>query len=167
MEVVNIRIDERLIHGQVAAYWTRNLNANRILVIDNFAAKDQIQKMALKMATPGGVKLSILTVPTAAKNLVDGKYEGDRVFVIARNPKTLLEVWNEGYKMDTINVGNMSSKFGSVQVRRSVGVTKDDTAAFRELVANGVKLTAQMIPDDEVVDFAPLIASDDIFEQGQ
>lgn len=47
MEIVNIRVDERLIHGQVAAYWTTSLNANRILVIDDFAAKDQIQKMAL------------------------------------------------------------------------------------------------------------------------
>lgn len=164
MKVVNIRIDERLIHGQVAAYWTRNLNANRILVIDNYAAKDQIQKMALKMATPGGVKLSILTVETAAKNLIDQKYVGDNVFVIVRNPKTLVEVYNAGYHMDTVNVGNMSSKFGSVQVRRSVGVTPEDVEQFKILISHGVKLTAQMIPDDEIVDFIPIIEKDDLFE---
>lgn len=164
MKVVNIRIDERLIHGQVAAYWTRNLNANRILVIDNYAAKDQIQKMALKMATPGGVKLSILTVETAAKNLIDQKYVGDNVFVIVRNPKTLVEVYNAGYHMDTVNVGNMSSKFGSVQVRRSVGVTPEDVEQFKILISHGVKLTAQMIPDDEIVDFTPIIQRDDLFE---
>lgn len=164
MKVVNIRIDERLIHGQVAAYWTRNLNANRILVIDNYAAKDQIQKMALKMATPGGVKLSILTVETAAKNLIDQKYVGDNVFVIVRNPKTLVDVYNAGYHMDTVNVGNMSSKFGSVQVRRSVGVTPEDVEQFKILISHGVKLTAQMIPDDEIVDFTPIIQRDDLFE---
>lgn len=163
MKIVNIRIDERLIHGQVAAYWTRNLNAHRILVIDNFAAKDQIQKMALKMATPGGVKLSILSVGTAAKNLIDGKYEGENVFVIVRNPKTLLEVYEAGYKMDVVNVGNMSSKFGSVQVRRTVGVTKEDVEAFKALIELGVKFTAQMIPDDEIVDFAPIILDEGLF----
>ncbi len=57
----------------------------------------------------------------------------------------------------------MSSKFGSVQVRRTVGVTPDDVKYFRLLIEQGVKFTAQMIPNDESVDFAPLIASDDIF----
>lgn len=50
MEIVNVRIDERLIHGQVAAVWTNTLNATRIMVIDDMAAKDEIQKIALKMA---------------------------------------------------------------------------------------------------------------------
>lgn len=163
MKIVNIRVDERLIHGQVAAYWTRALGANRILVMDDFAAKDQIQKMALKMATPAGVKLSILTVPTAANNLKTEKYKGDNVFLIVRSPKALWEAWEEGFRFETVNVGNMSSKFGSVQVRRTVGVTPEDVKYFRLLVEQGVKLTAQMIPNDEAVDFAPLIASDDIF----
>lgn len=52
MEIVNVRIDERLIHGQVAAVWTNTLNATRIMVIDDMAAKDEIQKIALKMACP-------------------------------------------------------------------------------------------------------------------
>lgn len=58
MEIVNVRIDERLIHGQVAAVWTNTLNATRIMVIDDMAAKDEIQKIALKMACPSTVKLS-------------------------------------------------------------------------------------------------------------
>ena len=49
MEIVNARIDERMIHGQVAAIWTNLLNATRILVIDDQAAQDDIQKMALRM----------------------------------------------------------------------------------------------------------------------
>ncbi len=119
--------------------------------------------MALKMATPGGVKLSILTVPTATKNLIEGKYEGENVFVIVRNPKTLREVYDAGYKMETVNVGNMSSKFGSVQVRRSVGVTPEDVKEFKTLLDHGVKITAQMIPDDEIVDFAPIILDENLF----
>lgn len=163
MKIVNIRIDERLIHGQVAAYWTTSLRATRIVVVDDYAARDEIQKMALKMATPKGVKLSILTVPTASQSLMDQKYEDDRVFLIVRKPETLVRMWEYGYRFDVVNVGNMSSKHGSVQVRRTVGVTPDDVAQFRKLVDNGVKLTAQMIPSDEVVDFVPIITRDDIF----
>lgn len=163
MEIVNTRIDERLIHGQVAAYWTRSLGATRIVVVDDFAAKDQVQKMALKMATPKGVKLSILTVPTAAQNLIDRKYEGDKVFLIARSPGTLLKIVEAGFPLKTVNVGNMSSKHGSVQVRKTVGVTKQDVEDFKKLIEKGVKLTAQMIPSDDADDFIPIITKEGIF----
>ena len=69
MEIVNARIDERMIHGQVAAIWTNLLNATRILVIDDQAAQDDIQKMALRMACPSTVKLSILSVEKAVQRL--------------------------------------------------------------------------------------------------
>ena len=77
MEIVNVRIDERLIHGQVAAYWTNNLNATRIMVIDDMAAKDEIQKIALKMACPSAVKLSILPAEKAAARLKEEAYPND------------------------------------------------------------------------------------------
>ncbi|MDZ7542490.1 PTS mannose transporter subunit IIAB, partial [Clostridium perfringens] len=82
MEIVNVRIDERLIHGQVAALWTNKLGITRIVVVNNEIIKDQIQKMALKMATPVGVKLSILSVDTAVNNLKINKYEKDKILLI-------------------------------------------------------------------------------------
>jgi len=75
-EIVNIRIDERLIHGQVAAFWTNTLKATRIMVIDDSASRDDVQKMALKMACPAGVKLSILSIEKAVENLQANKYDG-------------------------------------------------------------------------------------------
>lgn len=76
MGVCAIRIDERLIHGQVATLWQGAWNCNRIMVIDSKSANDPILKSVLKIACPTGVKLSVLEAEKAAANLVSGKTAG-------------------------------------------------------------------------------------------
>ncbi|MFV0255073.1 MAG: PTS system mannose/fructose/N-acetylgalactosamine-transporter subunit IIB [Erysipelotrichaceae bacterium] len=157
--IVNVRIDERLIHGQVAAFWTNNLNASRLMVIDDLAAKDEIQKMALKMACPTTVKLSILTVDRAVERLNDASaYEGERVFVVIKGTHTLKAAVEKGVPFNTITVGNMSSKAGSERIYHSVSVTPDDVSIFREMSKRGLKFIAQMVPNDDPEDFMALIS---------
>jgi len=156
-EIVNVRIDERLIHGQVAAMWTNVLRASRIMVIDDLASQDEIQKMALKMACPGGIKLSILNCEKAANNFKENKYEGDRIFIVIKGPETALKLWDLGLELKEVNVGNMSSSVGTKQVKRSVNVSEDDVRDFEVLASRGVNFTAQMVPNEDKVDFMKLI----------
>jgi len=156
-EVVNIRIDERLIHGQVAAFWTNTLRATRIMVVDDGAARDDIQKMALRMACPAGTKLSILNVERSVEQLNTDKYAGDRIFMVLKGPEVLVRMWDLGYRFETVNVGNMSSGIGTRQVKRSVNVTEEDIANFELLFERGVRFTAQMVPNEENIDFMPAI----------
>ena len=157
MEIVNVRIDERLIHGQVAAYWTTSLNSHRIMVIDDMAASNDIQKMALRMAAPSTMKLSIFSVARAIERFKENLYPGERVFIVMKGPDTLKRLHEGGIVLSPVNVGNMSSKHGSVQVKRSVGVTKHDVECFNYCVEKGVSFYAQMIPADTPVEFMPLI----------
>ena len=156
-EVANIRIDERLIHGQVAIMWTNLLNANRIMIIDDETVKNDIQKALLKVACPVGVKLSILSIETASNNLKNESYKGDRIFIIAKNPTTLLKLRESGFEFDSITVGNMSTKEGSKQLKKSVSVTERDIESFRKLKEYGVNSSAQTIPNDEPLDIIKLI----------
>lgn len=159
VNIVNVRIDERLIHGQVAAYWTNNLNVTRLMVIDDLASQDEIQKMALKMACPSTVKLSILSVDRAVERLNDPTaYEGERVFIVLRGTETLEKVIEKGAPIKNITVGNMSNKVGSTRVYHTVCVTQEDIRRFRELADKGITFTAQMVPSDEPQNFIDLIA---------
>ena len=54
------RIDDRLIHGQVAMAWSKAANADIIIAVDKTAANDQLQKMALLLAKPSGVEAKII-----------------------------------------------------------------------------------------------------------
>jgi len=74
MSIVHVRIDERLIHGQVVTQWVNALRVMRIMVINDEAANDELQKTSLKMATPAGIRLSVLTIEKAATNIDNGKY---------------------------------------------------------------------------------------------
>lgn len=90
MTIIAARIDGRLIHGQVANLWTTKLNISRIMVVDDEIVDSSLEKTALKLATPAGVKLSILTVEKAANNILAGKYDSQRLMIVARKPDRFL-----------------------------------------------------------------------------
>lgn len=157
MEIVNIRIDDRLIHGQVAAVWSLVTQATRIMVVDNDVIHDTVNKEALKMACPQRCKLSILSSNKAAENLVAKKYEGERVFIVVKNPKTLCDMVDAGFRFDTVNVGNMGGKTNTKMVKKAVSVSDEDIKNFHYLADKGIKVTAQMVPNDEPLDLMSLI----------
>ena len=156
MAIVNIRVDDRLIHGQVAAVWSLITQATRIMVIDDEVVKDAVNKGALQMACPQRCKLSILSVERAAINLNTDKYDADRLFIVVKGPKTLKDLYDAGFKFDTVNVGNMGGKTNTTMVKKAVSVSENDIENFKYLAANGVKVTAQMVPTDEVLDLISL-----------
>ncbi len=157
MEIVNVRIDERLIHGQVAAMWTGALKVTRIIVVDNEIITNDFRKKMLKMACPSGVKLSILNTETAANNIKIRKYEGDRIFVIARGPEVLVDLYEKGFPLKEVNVANMSGGSGTRQVKKTVCVTEEDEKDFNLLNAKGVYFYTQMIPSEPKEDFMALL----------
>lgn len=155
--IINTRIDERLIHGQIATMWTNHLNAERIIIVDDAVVHDDMQKQVLKLAKPGSVKLSILTAVGFCNRFNEGAYDDQRVFLIVKNPSTLVDVVKNGVAIEEVNVGNMSDKEGSRQVAKSINVTAEDVAAFEFLNAEGVNLVAQMTPSADKRSFMPLV----------
>lgn len=152
--IVNFRLDERLIHGQVATYWTRSLQADRIIVADDDVLKDEIGKEALKAAVPSGVHLSILSVDNAARRLNEGRYSGQRVFLIVNKPKTISRMIDAGLKIKEVNIGNMGEKEGRKQVKKSVYCTPEEIDEIKSIEAKGVQVFAQMVPNDDKKTFA-------------
>ncbi|MQS75431.1 PTS system mannose/fructose/N-acetylgalactosamine-transporter subunit IIB [Companilactobacillus halodurans] len=157
MGIIAVRIDERLIHGQVANLWTTKLQASRIMVVDNEIIKNDIQKTALKLAKPAGVNLSVLGTKKSSANILAGKYESQRVFLVVKKPETLVEMIDNGVKFDVINVGNMSQKDNTQHLTQSINVTDEDYDAFQKILEAGAKITAQMVPNDDAKDFTGIL----------
>jgi len=157
MSIIHVRIDERLIHGQVATVWTNTLGCNRIMVINDDACNSETQKYVLKLATPSGVKLSVLTIQKAVTRIKEGKYENDKVFVLFKNPKDCVRLMEEGIQLPMLNVGNMSAKDVTTNIKKTVNVSKEDVEAFRKLASLGLKITARMVPDEPENDFMNLL----------
>ncbi len=147
-EIVHARVDERLIHGQVAMVWTNTVGATRILVANDEALKDEMVLSGLKMAKPAGVNLSITTVGRAAKRLKENAYPGERVFVITKNIADMAKLIREGVEIGRVNVGNVAKREGSKNIKKSVNLTEQDIADIHEMIDAGHEVTAQMIPNE-------------------
>ncbi|PZO94139.1 PTS sugar transporter subunit IIB [Streptococcus halichoeri] len=157
MTIVAARIDGRLIHGQVANLWTTTLNISRIMVVDDDIVSSDLEKTALKLATPTGVKLSVLTVEKAAANILAGKYDSQRLMIVAKRPDRFRGLLEKGVSLAEVNVGNMSQTAETRAVTRSINVVEQDIQDFDAIAAHGTKLIAQMVPGDSPAAFGPLL----------
>ncbi len=146
--IVHARVDERLIHGQVAMVWTNTVGASRIVVVNDDVLKDDMALVGLKMAKPAGVKLSIMTVNRAVERLKENAYSGDRIFVITKNIADMAELIRRGVEIDRVNVGNVAKREGSRNIKKSVNLTEQDIADIQEMIRGGHSVTAQMIPNE-------------------
>ncbi|WP_082266013.1 PTS mannose/fructose/sorbose transporter subunit IIAB [Enterococcus crotali] len=157
--IVNTRIDERLIHGQVAGIWSTSLDTQRIIVANDEAALDPLQKSSLRMAAPTSMRLSVLPVAEAAENICAGKYGKQRLFLLFKNPTDVLRYLDAGGSIETVNVGNMSYKEGAREVTKSIQVLEAEEAIFETIASKGVNVTAQLVPNDPAIDFMKKLRS--------
>ena len=148
MSIENARVDERLIHGQVAMVWTNTIGATRIIVVNNEAVNDESIIAALKISKPAGVKLSILSKEKAIDKFKDGIYDEDKVFLITKNIQDMNDIIEGGINIEFVNIGNVAKKEDAIQIKKSVHLTKNDISLIKNMIENGIKVTAQMIPNE-------------------
>lgn len=151
-DIIHIRIDDRLLHGQVVTFWSNSLKTDRIMVANDALANDDMQKTILRAVVPSGMRTSLIDKKKAATNILANKYDGQRVMLIIKNPADALELMDLGLDIKSINVGNMANRPNTTQIKRSISVTSEEVGDFKELISRGVKLTAQMVPDDPTTD---------------
>lgn len=145
----NIRIDDRLIHGQVATMWSNRLNVTRLMVVNDQVAKNDLQKQVLRMATPAGIASSIISTEKAVNNIKAQKYNGQNVLLIVKSPVDLLPFIDAGFDLPTVNVGNMSHRPGTEVLRPNISVSSEEKNAFNTLLKDDVEITTIMTPDDK------------------
>lgn len=155
-EIINVRIDSRLIHGQVAALWSKALQINRIVVIDKDVIKDDLTKQLLKVATPTGIKLSIISPNKYVENMKINKYVGEKVMVILKGVEALVELSSLNYYFEEVNVGNISKKPDTIAITNQIYCTNEMLEDFRKLSSN-TKFFVQLVPSDNKKSFIEII----------
>ncbi|MDQ0360557.1 PTS system mannose/fructose/N-acetylgalactosamine-transporter subunit IIB [Breznakia pachnodae] len=150
-----VRIDDRLIHGQVALVWSKHLGINRIMVINDRSANNETLKATLKMACPGSIKCAVLTVEKGIETLNDPRCKDLNVFVVVDNPSDALELVNRVGFIDRVNFGNYgktSNMEGKEKVTNNIFLDDVDKKQIHEIAAAGVYVFSQLLPDNEEVD---------------
>jgi PTS system mannose-specific IIB component len=151
--ITHLRIDNRLIHGQVAVSWLKYIGAKAIIVCNDKVANDPIQKMALPMAARNA-KVLVFSIAETIKYANDNPDE--TIFVIAKFPQDALAILKSGVKVQAVNVGNAAAIAGTkyVMVTKFIAATKEDAEVYRQIAEfNGGKLTSQIMPAVSASDF--------------
>ena len=131
-----VRLDYRLVHGQILAAWVNHLSAQCIILVDDAAANDEMKSAALKLAKPAGIRLNIFTVEKAIANIM----------MVFGTTKALVDVCKATGAISEIQYGATFNKDGSKQIDQSVFLDESEQSDTRELLAMGVKLYSQQTP---------------------
>lgn len=148
MEIKLVRIDDRLIHGQVATVWSRESACNRILVVNDDIAKDELRKTLLKQVAPPGVKSNVITVKKMTQIVKDPRFNEFKALVLFTNPTDVLRMVEGGVKISSVNIGGMSFKEGKKQITSAVSVDDKDIESFKKLNELGIELEIRKIAKD-------------------
>jgi PTS system mannose-specific IIB component/fructoselysine and glucoselysine-specific PTS system IIB component len=142
------RIDDRLVHGQVAFTWTPALGVNCLLVANDKVAADEFMKMTLGLAKPAGTKLLIKSLKEAAAFLNDEQNKGLKVLLIINSVKDAAIMAAEVPEIKSINIGGIRLKEGAKLISKAVGVNDEDIILIRDLLNKGIELEIRQVPTD-------------------
>ena len=138
--ITQVRVDDRLIHGQVAVVWTKELNAPLLVVANDEAAKNEVMQMTLKMAVPNGMKLLIRSVDDAIDVFNDPRGKDKRIFVIVNSVADATKIAKNVTDIESVNVANAgrfdkSDPATKTMVFPSVQLNPEELEAAKELAS--------------------------------
>ncbi|TCP93303.1 PTS system mannose-specific IIB component [Cricetibacter osteomyelitidis] len=145
MEIALLRIDDRLIHGQVATSWAKAVKCDAIFAISDEVAKDELRKELLLQIAPVHLKSYVISVDKAIKVYNNPKYASRKVLMLVTKPEDVVRLIDGGLRINTVNVGGMTHKEGNKQLSQAVTVNQSNVAAFKKLLDLGVDLSLQQV----------------------
>ncbi|WP_035603013.1 PTS mannose transporter subunit IIAB [Edwardsiella tarda] len=152
------RIDDRLIHGQVATRWTKETGVSRIIVVSDEVAQDHVRSTLLKQVAPPGVTAHVVDVAKMIRVYNNPKYANDRVMLLFTNPTDVERLVEAGVKITSVNIGGMAFRQGKTQVNNAVSVDETDIDAFKKLDARGIELEVRKVSNDPRLKMMDLIS---------
>lgn len=142
------RIDDRLLHGQVAFTWTPSLGVDCLLIANDKVAKDEFMKLTINLAKPAGTKLLIKSVTDAATFLNDERSKALKVLVLINSLKDAETLASEVPEITSINFGGLRSKEGSKLISKAFAVDEADITTIKALLEKGLELEIRQVPTD-------------------
>lgn len=160
MSIELVRIDDRLIHGQIATTWINDYNIEQVLIVDDNVVQDKMQQSVISMTAPANVKVKVFGVDSFI-----GIYKKNpikrRTMIVLTNSIDAYRLLAGGVQIDYLNVGGMRYLDGRTRIARAVSVTPEEREAFKKIIEMGIDVRIQMIPRDEIVEMKNVIDNTD------
>ena len=149
-----VRVDDRLIHGQVVAIWLKALGAKRIVIVDDKTARNDFLREILELAAPPGVPVEVHDVERGIERVRELTTDPEPIFVLMRSPLTAVKLREAGIEFPLLNVGGMGAGPGRKPLYRNISASPEELEAMRRLEAMGTRVELRIVENDRPVMFS-------------
>ena len=155
MSLVLVRVDCRLIHGQVVETWVPHTGANCLLVANDDLVTNEVLTSVMEMAVPPGIHVVFCRVEEVRGVLSEIERKGEKAILLCATFGDALEIFHRGVRFSTLNIGNLHYAAGKVEIAPSVYFTREDVEAVHCLSHLGVAVTVKATPFEAGTSFGP------------
>lgn len=146
-----VRVDDRLIHGQVMTAWMKTYNqTEQIIIVDDQVANDEFMLTVLKNAAPKGIRTRAITEEKAIQVLQKGLKHPS--IILVKSICTLRSIIDAGIDIDAINIGGMGMKEGRTPLYKNVSASEEERACIRDFKARGIDVAIQITPAQQRIE---------------
>jgi PTS system mannose-specific IIB component len=157
MPIVLIRVDDRLVHGQIVQGWLKNFDVDTVLVVSDSAASDKTQQILMGMALPSFIRLDVKTLKDATASLLSGEYNKESIIVLVTQPSDVVYMLDRGLKVKSLNIGGMHFISGKKQIMDNICVNNEDIETLKQIYSRGIEIEGRVLPDDEKKDIMHIL----------
>ena len=156
-EIKLIRVDYRLIHGQVATKWTRVANAQKIVVVDDESSKNETMKTLLKLAAPQGMKCLVYSVERCIEKWNEKQFGEGTVMMVFKDIDSVYQCWKGGLRVDALQLGNVPNNGKRQVLYGEVHADEKELAELKEMAEAGTDIEIHTIPEVGGVSFNKIV----------
>ncbi|MBS5926561.1 MAG: PTS sugar transporter subunit IIB [Clostridium sp.] len=152
-----LRVDHRLLHGQVAFSWTSYLEADCILIANDEVVNNSLRMTTIKLAKPAGVKLVVKNIQDSIKAIREGKTDKYKLFIVVESVIDAEKIAKETGVIKSINLGGTKPGSDKVSISKVVSLTKEDIKSIERLNEDGIIVEVRQVPNDRKLDAVELL----------
>jgi len=152
-----LRVDHRLLHGQVAFSWTSHLSADCILIACDAVMQDEIRKASIKLAKPQGVKLVIKNIEDSIAAINSGATDKYKLFIVVESIADAAKLVEGTNCIKSVNLGGTKAKEGTRNISKAVNVLPEEEEILKKLSQSGIEVEIRMVPNDAKLDISKVL----------
>lgn len=152
-----IRIDFRLIHGQVVTKWVKEANANRIVIVNETLASDEFLGSVYKMAAPSNVKVDILSKEDAIKSWTEDEFGEGKILLLFKSVEDCNTLIDMGFPIKQIQIGGLGGGSGRINTPAGISFNAKDVQVLQEMSNKGIDIYIQVVPTQQKYDIDKVI----------
>ena len=143
-----VRVDFRLIHGQVITKWFGTTRANQIIIIDDELSKDPFMASIYEMSAPPGAKVTVFSVEKAVEEWNKNQLGDGKLLVLFKNVNQIYSAWELGFPFKEIQIGGLGSAPGRKVVFGPITLNDEDAKKLKHMNANNVRVYLHQVPEE-------------------